>query len=538
MSFRRLSSRLGLAVLAGLLVAAKPAVAPADEAAANRVRGHVQFLASDELEGRGTGSRGYDVAAAYVAAQFASLGLKPAGAGGSWYLQVPFRTSTHARPPVISIIADGQSRAATPADISLRPSLTQKQRAFEAGLVFVGHGIIEPKFGLDDYAGVDVRGKIAVVLRGTPRGLPADAAAHLAQVKDDIALAKGAVGIAELTIPGGRGGGIGGPSRSVTDWIDRAGAVGNSSSRLASMVLSADVSKQLFKGEQRSLEQVAASRGGPIRAFPLRTRLAVNAESQWKDFSSPQIIGMIPGSDPRLASEYVFLMGHLDHLGVKDNAAPGEDRIYNGALDNAAGIATMLEAARHFVEAGKRPRRSVLFMANTGEERGLLGAGYYIAHPTVPVRQIVAAVDLDMPLMLYDFTDVVAFGADHSTVARTVAQAARGMGIAVSTDPMPEQTIFVRSDHYQFVRGGVPAILLFTGYANGGKAKWDAFFARAYHRPNDDLSQPINWRAGARYARLNYEISRILADSDQRPLWYRGDYFGERFAPGQPRAAR
>jgi Zn-dependent M28 family amino/carboxypeptidase len=275
-----------------------------------------------------------------------------------------------------------------------------------------------------------------------------------------------------------------------------------------------------------------------MRAFALRSRLSVKAESKWEDFSSPQIVGMIPGSDPRLASEYVFLMGHLDHLGLKDNPAPREDAIYNGALDNAAGIATMIEAARHFVEAGNKPRRSVLFMANTGEERGLLGASYYIAHPTVPVKQIVAAVDLDMPLLLYDFTDIVAFGADHSTVARTVAQAARGMGISVASDPMPEQTIFVRSDHYQFVRGGVPAILLFTGYANGGKAKWEDFFAKTYHKPNDDMSQPINWNAGARYAKLNYEISRILADADQRPLWYRGDYFGERFAPGQPRAAR
>ena len=530
-------SRLGLAVLAGLLVAAKPIAPPVDQAAANRIRGHVQFLSSDETEGRDTGSRGYNVAAAYVAAQFASLGLKPAGAGGSWYLQVPFRTATHARPPQIRIIADRRSRLAAAADIGLRPSLTQQRRAFEAGLVFVGHGIIEPKYGIDQYAGLDVRGKIAVILRGTPRGLPADAAAHLEQVKDDMALAKGAIGIAELTVPGGRGGGIGGSGRAVTDWMDRAGAVGSSSSRMTAMVLSAEASKQLFAGERRSLAQVAAADSRTVRGFPLRTRLAVDAESKWTDFTSPQVIGMIPGNDPRLAGEHVVLMGHLDHLGMTDHPAPGEDAIYNGALDNAAGIATMIEAARHF-EAGKKPRRSVLFMANTGEERGLLGASYYIAHPTVPAKQIVAAVDLDMPLLLYDFTDVVAFGADHSTVARTVAHAARGMGIAVSADPMPEQTIFVRSDHYQFVRGGVPAILLFTGYANGGKAKWDDFFARVYHKPNDDLTQPINWNAGARYARLNYEISRILADADQRPLWYRGDYFGERFAPGQPRAER
>jgi Zn-dependent M28 family amino/carboxypeptidase len=330
----------------------------------------------------------------------------------------------------------------------------------------------------------------------------------------------------------------GASERAVTDWRDAAGGMGNSASRLSAMVLSAEISRQVFQGARQSLDQVIAARGGPLRPFALRTKVAINADSEWRDFTSPQVIGMLPGNDPRLAGEHVVLMGHLDHLGIKPNPAPGEDAIYNGALDNAAGIATMLEAARHFVDAGKRPRRSVMFMANTGEERGLLGASYYIAHPTVPLQQIIAAVDLDMPLLTYDFTDIVAFGADHSTVAATVAQAARGMGIAVGPDPMPEQAIFVRSDHYQFVRGGVPAILLFTGYANGGKAKWDDFFARVYHKANDDLTQPINWNAGARYARLNYEISRILADADQRPRWYRGDYFGDRFAPGQPRAAR
>ena len=478
MTFRRLS-RFSLAALACVLIAAKPAALPVDEAAANRIRGHVQFLASDELEGRETGSRGYDVAAAYVAAQFASMGLKPAGTGGGWYQQVPFRKASHARPPQITIIANGTSRSAQPGEITLRPSLTQKQRNLQAGMVFVGHGIIEPKYGVNEYAGVDVRGKIAVMMRGTPKGLPADVAAHLEQVKDDIAIAKGAIGIAELSFGAGRGGGGGNPlGRPLTDWIDPSGAVGSTSSRIVSIVLSADFSRQLFKSERRSLEKIGASRGTKMRGFPLRTRLAIDAESKWEDFTSPQVVGMIPGADPRLASEYVFLMGHLDHLGMKPDAKPGEDAIYNGALDNAAGIATMLEAARHFVEADKKPRRSVLFMANTGEEKGLLGAGYYIAHPTVPVKQIVAAVDLDMPLLLYDFTDIVAFGADHSTVARTVEQAARGMGIAVGPDPMPEQTIFVRSDHYQFVRGGVPAILLFTGYANGGKAKWDEFFAQ------------------------------------------------------------
>jgi Zn-dependent M28 family amino/carboxypeptidase len=193
----------------------------------------------------------------------------------------------------------------------------------------------------------------------------------------------------------------------------------------------------------------------------------------------------------------------------------------------------MLEAARLFAGQPERPKRSILFIANTGEERGLLGADYYANHPTVPADSIVGLVDLDMPLLLYPFTDVTAFGADHSTIGATVAEAGRSMGVAVSPDPMPEEAIFTRSDHYMFVRKGIPAVLLMTGHANGGKAKWDDYLSRVYHSPKDDLSQPIDWNAGARYALLNYRIARQLADSPQRPAWLPNDYFGELFAPAR-----
>jgi Zn-dependent M28 family amino/carboxypeptidase len=247
---------------------------------------------------------------------------------------------------------------------------------------------------------------------------------------------------------------------------------------------------------------------------------------------------VLPGADPKLKDEYVILMGHLDHLGMRANAKPGEDAIYNGALDNAAGVATMIEAARAFADSGQRPRRSVMFIANTGEEKGLLGASYFASNPTVPAGRIAAVVDLDMPLLLYRFTDVIAFGADHSQVAETVRRAAAEMGVGLSPDPMPEENIFVRSDHYEFVKEGVPAIMLATGFANGGAEKWHGFLRGAYHHPNDDLSQPIDWASGARFARLNYLISRELADSDRRPLWYKGDFFGDLFAQGQPKAPK
>ena len=247
---------------------------------------------------------------------------------------------------------------------------------------------------------------------------------------------------------------------------------------------------------------------------------------------------MLPGSDPKLKSEYVAMMGHLDHLGLKKDAKPGEDNVYNGALDNASGVATLIEAARGFVESGKPPRRSVLFVVHTGEEMGLLGADYFASHPTVPIGQIVGGVDLDMPVPLYQFTDVVAFGGDHSTIGAAVAEAGKAMNISVSPDPMPEQAIFTRSDHYRFVERGVPAILLFTGYGNGGKEKFDDFFKNHYHSLSDDTKLPILWDAAARYAEFNYRIARQLADADARPMWYQGNYFGNLFAPGTARASR
>ena len=520
---------------------------PADPAAAARIRAHVEFLADDLLEGRDTGSRGYDIAAAYVASQFRGLGLRPAGENGGWLQQVKFRTATLADPsPRVELVASNGRRTALP-QIKVGPSAQDKQQDLTAPMAFVGYGISDPALKMDDYAGIDVRGKVVVALYGTPNGLPTEVAAHVQSSKADMAAAKGAIGLVQVpTLVSHQSAGwnyaVGSGGGPVTEWVDAQGRVGTSGPALSFGLTAPDATAAtLFAGARKTFRQVqqeAAAKGVRPRGFALTQQLHLKRSSSWHEFTSPEVVGLLPGTDPKLKDEYVVLMGHLDHLGIDKNAKPGEDAIRNGALDNAAGVATMLEAAREFVESGKPPRRSVLFIANTGEEKGLLGADYYAAHPTVPIKQIVSVVDLDMPLLLYDFTDIVAFGADHSTVAKNVEQAARSMGVSMSEDPMPEQSIFVRSDHYQFVKRGVPAILLFTGYANGGKAYWDKWLPTIYHSPQDDVSQAINWNAGARYAQLNYRISRALADADARPLWYEGDYFGDVFAPGQPRAKR
>ena len=220
-----------------------------------------------------------------------------------------------------------------------------------------------------------------------------------------------------------------------------------------------------------------------------------------------------------------MLSAHLDHLGVGTPDAKG-DAIYNGAEDNAVGIAALIEEARRFKASGKPPRRSILFLAVTAEEKGLVGSDYFAKHPTVPIQSIVADVNLDMPILSYAFEDMTVFGADRSTLGPIVAQAVGTLGVTMSPDPDPAQGIFVRSDHYRFVQQGVPAVFLWPGQKGPGKAATADFFAHRYHQPSDDLAQPIDWRQGIRFVDANYAIARAIADGDARPRWNKGDFFG------------
>jgi Zn-dependent M28 family amino/carboxypeptidase len=295
----------------------------------------------------------------------------------------------------------------------------------------------------------------------------------------------------------------------------------------------------LFEGGPKTLEQVLDEVEKPdadLMGFPLKATAELTAVTKVRRYSSPDVVGVIEGADPLLKNEFVMLMAHLDHIGI----TPGKsgDRINNGALDNAAGTATLLEVARAFTAAGPPPRRSVLVVANTAEEKGLLGAEYLAHNPPVPIDRVVAAVDLDMPLILYDFTDVVAYGGSHSTIERAIRAAGAEMGVSLSPDPMPEQSIFIRSDHYAMAKVGVPAVMLATGMANGGQAAWSSFLRTNYHNPGDDLSQPFHWQAGARFAELNYRTVRTLGDAGEPARWYEGDYFGNLFAPNAKKAQR
>ena len=276
--------------------------------------------------------------------------------------------------------------------------------------------------------------------------------------------------------------------------------------------------------------------GARPKGFPLNQKLRAERHSTTRRIQSPNVIGVLPGSDPKLRNEYIVLSAHLDHLGrIKPEHG---DSIANGAMDNAMGVATMLEAARAFVESGTVPKRSIMFVALTGEEEGLLGSEYLAMHPVIAGGKVVGAVNLDMPIVTYDFQDMVAYGADHSTVGKAVAEAIASQGIKLSPDPAPEQVSFVRSDHYSFVKAGVPAVSLDLGPAGPGAKATEDFLTNHYHRVSDDMKLPFNWGAAAKFALVNYLIARKLADDKQPPRWYKGDYFGDRFAKDAPKAAR
>lgn len=538
------------------LLAAGAAAAAEPDFSAEALRAHVTFLADDLLEGRNTGTRGHELAARYVATRFESYGLKPGGEDGGWFQRIAFqRTSYVPGRGSVTISGPGSNGPDSAREWShggdVLVGLARREASTDvaAPLVFVGFGIENELLGLDDYRGLDVRGRIVVALRGFPKGMPSEEGAHVAATKRRAAERHGAIGIVTInTLQSAKAVPWEQALRYADEpdfaWVDADGKAFEETPGIrASAALNTPPAESLFAGSGRRLADIlreADKPGATPRGFPLKTSMRIRSEGEAARVTSPNVIAILPGSDPQLASQYVVLSAHLDHLGTKqpDPAAPDADLINNGALDNASGVATMLEVARLLAASPQRPRRSVLFIATTAEEEGLLGTDYFARHATVPIASIVGNVGLDMPLLLYPFTDLVAFGANHSTLGPLVAQAVAPMGVQLSPDPMPEQGIFTRSDHYMLVRQGVPAVFLTTGFANGGEKVWGEFLGGAYHQPNDDLNQPIDWQAGARFVEANYRIARAMADADQPPLWIEGDFFGDTFARGAPRAPR
>ena len=518
---------------------------PSPTASEHAIEAHMQFLSSDALAGRDTGSAGHEIAALYIASQLQALGLQPAGNDGSYFQRVPLRKARLVPDSArFTLHIDGKDTVLpSPKAYFTGPSMSSTSAEVTAPLVFVGYGMVSKEFGLDDYAGLDVKGKIVVMLTGRPDSLPSEEAAHLNSLKTQLAAEHGAVGIITVHTPEREKVRpyatsllyINTPSM---EWLNADGTPGESYPQIkGGAYVHHEAAAQLFSKAPQSLADIFAllEQKQQPKGFDLGISASLSRKSTHEAISSPNVIAVLPGSDPLLKDEYVVVTAHSDHIGLSNDLRT-DDKINNGAMDNAAGVSILLETARMFAQLPQAPKRSILFVVVTGEEKGLLGADYFAHNPTRPIEKLVANVNLDMPVLLYPFADMIAFGANHSSLGAVVEKAAAKEGILLSADPMPEQAIFTRSDHYTLVKQGVPAVFLMTGFKSkdpnqdGGKV-WGSFFAKHYHKPSDDIPSltkeygPIRYDAGAVFANINFNIAQDIANTERRPYWLKQSFF-------------
>jgi hypothetical protein len=534
----------GLAQLAPNDVAAAEAAMKAIRP--DGIRAHMEFLTDGLLQGRAPGTAGYDIAAAYVATQMEAMGLKPAGANGSWFQAVPLR-KFRAIPDQTSLafVRNGKAETLTfGKDYVTAGDQEHTEGVVDAPIIFVGYGVIAPELKYDDYAGLDVRGKVVVLLYGAPPRFPSVQRAYFSDLvnKERNAVARGAVGFLVVMTPDDQ-------KRlrwewlapqiqaGSMKWLEADGKPHDSFPQMRGGVLwlSQHGAELLFAAAPKSLDQVfAGAREGRVDHFALPVTVKMHTVSQHAAIQSPNIIGVLPGSDPQLRREYVVYSAHLDHLGICP--AVNGDNVCHGARDNASGTAAVLEIARAFAQLPHPPRRSILFAFVTGEEKGLLGSDYFAHHPTVPAEAMAANINIDgLAGIMYPLKDIVALGADDSSLGNNAQDAARRMGLDISPDPSPQEVFFIRSDQYPFVRRGVPAVAIMEGFKStdpkvNGEEILKKWLVTVYHTPKDNMNQPFNFESAAKSTQLNFLVGYEVAQQAQRPRWNAEDFFGLRFA--------
>ncbi|ANO51233.1 M28 family metallopeptidase [Woeseia oceani] len=546
----RWSSLLAFCLISACTPDNEQAAAPANaDAGLNAIttdalQAHVEFLAADALRGRMTGTDEYLTAADYVAQEFETLGLTPGGEDNTWFQEVPLLTNRiDVESASVTLHQDsGDSGLKWKEDFLMAGDKVRDETFVRGEVVYVGYGIHAPEIGYSDYDGVDVEGKIIAVFSGAPATFGHNERAYYSssRTKAREMVRRGAIGSISLQtrlsqkqypwerlkMNAGR--------RPGMAWVNLSGEAADFNPELlGAATLSVDAATALFDSTPISFEQALdAAEQGQSRSTALGVEVSLSRKTNHEHTTSPNVIGLLPGSDPELKNQYVVYSAHLDHVGT--GAAVDGDDIYNGAYDNAMGVSLMIEAARAFAAMEQPPKRSIMFIALTGEERGLLGSDYFAHYPTVPHSALTANVNLDMPLFLYPVADIIAFGAEHTTLGATIDTAIAAENFALTPDPIPEEVIFIRSDQYSFVRQGVPSVYLIPGFTStdkdiDGEKAFRNHLATHYHQPSDDMSRPFDWPSVLRFARANVRIGLAVANDPAEPAWLPGDFFGEKF---------
>lgn len=522
---------ISMAVLSSLLFACTPEEKNKNNLpviSQNNIEAHMSFLAADEMRGRNVGTEQYQIAANYLATQYKLLGLKPAGDNGSYFQTVNYSmTSLDADASQFMIAGEALAYGD---DFAMRANSKYRDMAVSADeIVFAGYGTAE------EVKDLDVKGKVVVVLAGkraAVSGAKAVISLQTAEHEKQSPFARTA------KYYGGTGYGLMSPTGEVMN--SRGGETIN-------VALSVSGTAKLINGDVTLDQLVEMTKADDFKPVTIQQTVSLKAVTKENAVvNSPNVIALREGSDPKLKNEIVIISAHLDHIGdhcpkrSNDTSKEGDD-ICNGALDNSSGISTMLEAARAFVENDVKTKRSIMFVAQSGEEKGLLGARYFAEYPTVDVKNIVADVNLDMPILTYDFANVVAFGSELSTIGLIAEEALAKINVGLAVDPMPEQGLFRRSDHFMFVLKGIPSVFLMSGPdevgqpAGAGLKKFEGFLNTNYHSPADDMSQDIKMDVAAKFSLANFLIIEAVANADQRPQWYEDNEYGKKYAPDMPR---
>jgi Zn-dependent M28 family amino/carboxypeptidase len=517
------------------IAAAQPADDAGAKAAAERWWAHVRFLADDRLEGRLTGSAGYRKAADYVAQHFKEYGLEPAGTDG-YFQPVHFDVQrVRAADSRLELVSGGKvDRVALGEDALLSSRLPQPPM-ITASLAFVGYALHLPDAGYDDLAAIDCKGKVVVFLNGGPADIAGALKSHARAAQEFTKALQEAGAIGAITIPN--------PSAMDIPW----GRMSLAASQPGMRVADADLqdthgpffvatfnparAEMLFAGSGHHLAELLAlaDAGKPLPRFAMPVTLRAKVATTAEQVESPNVVGVLRGADPELRAQYVVLSAHLDHLGVGEPI--NGDRIYNGAMDNASGVASLLAIAQELATTGQKPRRSLIFLAVCGEEKGLLGSRYYAAHPTVPRGDLAADLNMDMFLPLFPLRFLTVEGLAESSLGDDAQAVGAAMGVEIIADRHPDRNIFIRSDQYNFIRKGVPAVAFSFGAAPGSAEEktLSEWLAHRYHAPSDDVNQPVDLAAAAKFNQLLLAIALRVADEDARPAWKAASFF-RRFA--------
>ncbi len=475
-----------------------------------------EALSGDSMEGRDTGSAAYQRAATYVAERFRKAGLKPAGSQGDYFQPVAMHeVAVAAAASSFTIERNEGSRVplAFLEQITITPTASMATD-FDAPLTFRGY------CGKDAVA--EIAGKI-VVCFGTQRaGLPSGAE-RAANARAGNAAGLVTVDDTEFTIEPPRW-----PqayARTVT-LVDPKAAIPMASA-MPIMRLNAASFPGLIEGAGQNANAILASGGhqAALPSFDIPARLHVHLQLAERNFASPNVVGLLPGSDPALKDEYLVLSAHLDGYGF--GTAVAGDPLYNGALDDAAYVALLIQLAEDLRREHRTPRRSILFCAFTGEEKGLLGSNYFVDHPTVPLAKLAADINLDQLRPLFPLHLLTALALDETSLGAAATQVGAMMGIRLRPDPEPERNLLRRADHYPFLRAGVPAIGFIFGYEPGTDAerRYREWYQVRYHRPQDDLTQPIDFDAAAKFNSFFYQLAEMVANADARPAFTSGGRF-------------